>query len=398
MRRTSYQNGSLKLADRRKGKVWEFRWREVQIDGSIRRKNIVIGTLEDLPNESTAQATVDALRLEINRQTPQQLVKDISVETLVNHYRQHELPDVVTRGKPAPTATEDERKSYATQVTYDGYLRKWILPRWCSYRLTEVKAVDVESWLKTLQLAKGSKAKIRNIMSALYSHAIRWEWAARNPITSVRQSAKRQKTPDVLTPEEITAILEEMSDPLRGMIELDAFTGLRRGELIGLRWEDVDFEDLVLHVRRSVVAMVEGIPKTEASRKDVPLDAQLAESLSGWRQRSVYTASSDWLFASPHKKGRQPYWPGTLWRYYGRPAVKRAGVSKHVSYHTFRHTFGTLLNANGENTKVVQELLRHASMKVTTDVYTQAMTKAKREAQSRVVRMILPGQAAKKVV
>jgi len=365
---------------------------------AIRRKNIVIGTLEDLPNESTAQATVDALRLEINRQTPQQLVKDISVETLVNHYRQHELPDVVTRGKPAPTATEDERKSYATQVTYDGYLRKWILPRWCSYRLTEVKAVDVESWLKTLQLAKGSKAKIRNIMSALYSHAIRWEWAARNPITSVRQSAKRQKTPDVLTPEEITAILEEMSDPLRGMIELDAFTGLRRGELIGLRWEDVDFEDLVLHVRRSVVAMVEGIPKTEASRKDVPLDAQLAESLSGWRQRSVYTASSDWLFASPHKKGRQPYWPGTLWRYYGRPAVKRAGVSKHVSYHTFRHTFGTLLNANGENTKVVQELLRHASMKVTTDVYTQAMTKAKREAQSRVVRMILPGQAAKKVV
>ena len=111
MRRTSYQKGSLKIADRRKGKVWEFRWREVQIDGSIRRKNIVIGTLADLPNESAAQAAVDALHLEINRQSPQQLVKDISVETLVNHHRQHELPDVLI--KPKPKATEEEHKSHA---------------------------------------------------------------------------------------------------------------------------------------------------------------------------------------------------------------------------------------------------------------------------------------------
>lgn len=63
---------------------------------------------------------------------------------------------------------------------------------------------------------------------------------------------------------------------LEESIELDAFTGLRRGELIGLRWEDVDFEQFVVHVRRSVVAMVEGAPKTEASQKDVPLDAQTA--------------------------------------------------------------------------------------------------------------------------
>lgn len=201
----------------------------------------------------------------------------------MNHYRQHELPDVFSKGKPAPNATEEEHKSYATQVTYDRYLKKWILPRWRSYRLTEIKAVEVEKWLRMLPFTKGSKAKIRNIMSALYSHAIRWEWAERNPITSVRQSSKREKAPDVLTPEEIATILEELSDPLRTMVELDAFTGLRRGELIGLRWEDVDFEGLVLHVQSSVVAMVEGVPKTEASQKDIPLDAQLAESLSQWK-------------------------------------------------------------------------------------------------------------------
>ncbi len=290
MRRTSYQKGSLRLADRKKGKVWEFLWREVQLDGAIRRKHIVIGTQEDLPTESAAQAAVDAIRLEINQQTPQRLIKSISFETLVNHYRQHELPDIFNKTKPTPDAADEDRKSYSTQVTYEGYLRKWILPRWRVCRLKDIKATDVEKWLKSLcfprtgvPLARGSRAKIRNIMSALYSHAIRWEWTEKNPITSVRQSAKRQKAPDVLTPEEIMAFLKELPDPLRTMIELDAFTGLRRGELIGLRWQDVDFENLVLHIRRSVVAMVEGAPKTEASLKDVPLDAQTAESLWAWK-------------------------------------------------------------------------------------------------------------------
>ena len=402
MRRTSYQQGSLKLAERKKGKVWEFRWREVQIDGSIRRKNIVIGTLDEFPNESSAQGAVDTIRLEINQQTPQQLIKNVSLDTLVNHYRQHELPDIFNKVKPAPDAAEEDRKSYATQVTYEGYLKKWIIPRWGACRLTDVKAVEVEKWLKTLcfkktgiPLARGSKAKIRNIMSALYSHAIRWEWADKNPITSVRQSAKRQKAPDVLTPEEIVALLSELPNPLRTIIELDAFTGLRRGELIGLRWDDVDFEQLLLHVRRSVVAMVEGAPKTEASQKDVPLDAQTAESLFVWRRTSPYPGPGDWVFASPAKKGKQPYWPGTLWRYYGKPALKRAEITKHVTYHTFRHTFGTLLNANGENPKVVQELLRHASLKVTTDVYMQAVSPQKREAQSKLVKMVLKKAAAK---
>jgi integrase len=402
MRRTSYQQGSLKLAERKKGRVWEFRWREVQIDGSIRRKNIVIGTLEEFPNESAAQTAVDALRLEINQQTPQQLIKSIALGTLVNHYRQHELPDIFNKTKPGPDAADEDCKSYATQVTYEGYLKKWILPRWGACRLADVKAVEVEKWLKTLcfkktgiPLARGSKAKIRNIMSALYSHAIRWEWADKNPITSVRQSAKRQKVPDILTPEEIVAILSELPDPLRTMIELDAFTGLRRGELIGLRWEDVDFEELVLHVRRSVVAMVEGAPKTEASQKDVPLDAQTAESLFTWRQTCPYPAPEHWVFASPAMKGKQPYWPGTQWRYYGKPALQRAKITKHVTYHTFRHTFGTLLNANGENPKVVQELLRHASLKVTTDVYMQAVSPQKREAQSKVVKMVLRKTASK---
>ena len=102
-----------------------------------------------------------------------------------------------------------------------------------------------------------------------------------------------------------------------------------------LQWADVDFENFTVHVRRSVVMMVQGNTKTEASAKDVPLDAALAESLLKLRLSSPYNKSQDWVFVSPRMKGKQPYWPDALWKRYGRPAVTKAAISKHVGFHTF---------------------------------------------------------------
>ena len=79
---------------------------------------------------------------------------------------------------------------------------------------------------------------------------------------------------------------------------------------------------------------------------------------------------------------------------YLQPAAERAGIAKRVGWHTFRHTFSTLLRANGEDIKVVQELLRHANSKIKMDIYTQALSPAKRQAQSRVASMILPKRGA----
>jgi integrase len=73
-----------------------------------------------------------------------------------------------------------------------------------------------------------------------------------------------------------------------------------------------------------------------------------------------------------------------------RPAVARAGIQKHVGWHTFRHSFSTLLIANGENVKVVQELMRHSTCRCTLEIYSQARLQAKRDAQHRVIEMIVP--------
>ncbi|WP_420236185.1 tyrosine-type recombinase/integrase [Telmatobacter bradus] len=355
-------------------KAWEYRWYEVQPDGSRRRRNLVLGTLEQYPNETAAQRAVAALRADINAESPRMNLTPMSVQTLVEHYREKELG-------------EDSGKTYATCRTYQGYFRKWILPRWGQYKLKDVRSVAVEEWLRSLKLSNGSKAKMRNIMHAVFNHAIRWEWHERNPITHVRQSAKRSKVPIVLDVEEIAALLQLLKEPARTAVFLDVMTGLRVGELLALKWNDIGFEKSQISVTRSIVMQHIGDCKTEASRKPVPLDSRLADALSRWQAISPYPQPEDWVFASPHSNGRLPYWPGAFYRAHILPAAKILGIEG-IGWHTFRRTYATLLKANGEDVKTVQELLRHANSLVTMNLYAQAITQNKRDAQSKIVSML----------
>ena len=152
--------------------------------------------------------------------------------------------------------------------------------------------------------------------------------------------------------------------------------------------QDDGFLGSEINLSRGIVDGVVGTMKTEASRKPIPLDSGLAEVLLEWRGRSEYRGHDDWLFASPLMRGQKPYSPDTLLSKVIRPAAKRAGIGKRIGWHTFRHAFATLLKANGEDVKVVQESLRHANSRITLDTYTQAVTPAKRQAQAKVVKMI----------
>jgi integrase len=261
-----------------------------------------------------------------------------------------------------------------------------------------VRSVAVEKWLKGLTKENGepysrpTKSKIRNIMSVVFNHAIRYEFLPQgmNPITMVRQSAKRMKVPDVLDAGEVASLFSHLSQRDRVMVLLDATTGLRRGELIGLKWSDVDFLQLQLSVTRSVYQSVVGRCKTEASMKPVPLHPWVAEELLEWKRTAPYNQPDDWVLGSPRMKGRQPYSPDMILQRGIRPAAVAAGITKHIGWHTFRHSFSTLLKASGVDIKVMQELLRHANSRITLDIYTQAMSPEKRGAQARVVEMFCP--------
>lgn len=202
--------------------------------------------------------------MEINKEAPTGIYKPLSIGQLIAHYREVELADA------AP-------KTARTKAVYRQHFDTHILPKWQEYRMQDVRAVLVESWLAALPLAPGTKAKARNIMSALYEHAMRYGWATANPIKQVRQSAKRLSEPDVLTVDEVSAILVRLTEPCRTITLAAALTGLRRGELFGLQWHDVDFVNNVIHVRRSLVDQVAGKLKTEGSNRPLPMNAELAK-------------------------------------------------------------------------------------------------------------------------
>ena len=370
------QNGSITRSTRSHGPdVWEFRWREAGADGKRKHRRMVIGSIAQFSDKSSALLEVAALRREINLNDPRLSLQPVTVSELVNHYRQREL------------ATDHTWKTHSTKVTYQGYLNKWILPRWRNYTLSAINAGEVELWLRSLPLARATCAKIRNLMSVVFNHGIRYQVCSGNPIRLVRQSAKRRKIPVVLSVSEVQHLLNALALRERTLVLLDVGTGLRMSELFGLKWKDVDFDANEISVVRSIVMQVTGPCKTESSQKPVPLDPYLAEALQAWRQQAKYSGPEDWVFASPSVNGQRPYWGQQIMRKVIRPIAIRVGITKGIGWHTFRHTYSTMLRATRVDIKVRQELLRHASSRVTMDTYTQAVTAQKREAQSGVIRL-----------
>ena len=387
--RTRYQRGYLRLGHRKtRPACWEFLWWDNVPEGRRVRRKAIIGTVLQYPNVEDAWQASNGLRVSINEARNRQREQLITVAALIDHYTKTEL--AIDLG--------DEGKSHATRIIYKAFLGGWVRPAWGSLNIRGVRTTAVEHWLRQLVRADGNpmapstKAKIRNLMSTLFNHAIRYEWLeqGRNPILFVRQSAKRKGIPECLEPEELRALLSQLDRRFRVMVLLDAASGLRRSELLALKWSDVDFDELQINVCRSIYLNVVGKCKTEASRKPVPMDPMLASELWSWKQDSPYRQSDDWLFASPRTRGRNPYWPDSLLARVIRPAALRAGIGKHIGWHTFRHSFSSLLVANGENVKVVQELMRHANCRCTLEIYSQARIQAKRNALHRVVEMIFP--------
>jgi integrase len=370
------QDGSVTVERRKRGPdVWCFRWREGGPDGRRIHRRIVLGTADDLKGIASARKAVVGLRREINVNDIRVRRESITVADLSRHFQQREL----VRG--------NTRIAYSTRNAYEGYLKRWIEPRWGEYRLLEIRAVEVESWLKSLNRAPGTRCKIRNVMSLLFNHGRRHDLCDRNPIEWVRQSAKRRTAPDILTSNEVQRLLANLRFRERILVLLAVTTGLRRSELFALKWKDVDFHAKQIYVTRSIVQNVIGICKTESSQKPVPAHDELVEALGEWRRQTPYQSPEGWVFASPVNQGRWPYLAQEIMRRHIRPVARKLGISKRIGWHTFRHTYSTLLRSTG-----MQELLRHSTIRVTLDTYTQAVTTEKRNAQEAVVALLFRGK------
>jgi integrase len=303
----------------------------------------------------------------------------LTVAGLAEHYSERELG-------------EKSDKTMKVRKVYLYILNSYILPRWGKFLLSEVKAVEVEEWLRSIEKANGTKAKIREVFGAAFRHGIRHELFSTNPIAHVRQVRKRTAEPSILEPSEIVSILHELEDvePVRTAFLIAAVMGMRRGEIFGLKWADVDFGRAILHVRRSYVDGVVGPPKTDSSRRPLPIPQQAIEALKEWQDKSSFTKPDDWVFASELCFGEQPLWPGTLWRRNVAPAIQRAGVNKpKLGWHTLRRSYASMLFSTGANLRVSMELMRHSTAEMTLATYAQTVGDEKRDAGAKVASLVL---------
>jgi integrase len=375
-KRERYQQGSLTIERRGNGKkVWVYRWRETNQTGLTTHRKRVVGSKEQFPTKSAALKEVDGLRLDINVETVTN-ADPVTVDQVIAHYKDVEL-------------AEANSKTTRTKEVYRHQLDKVISPRWGSHRLKEVKPIAVEKWLNEMPVAPGTRYKTKGVLSVLFQHAMRYEWMTANPIRLVRQSAVPQQEEIVLAPVEVAALLEELRDPFRTLILLVSVTGLRRGELFGLKWEDVAFNEAEIRVVRSVVDQVEGPPKTLASRRPIPMPSELTSALANWRKQTSHSKPEDWVFASPLALGKKPYRPDAVLKRHVFPAAERAGITKRIGWHSFRRTLATLLQSSGASVKTTQELLRHASPGVTMGIYAKAVTADKRQAQDTIAALFV---------
>lgn len=183
----------------------------------------------------------------------------------------------------------------------------------------------VKRWLDSLEFAPKTKSHIKNAFHLLFYYAQWWKLPNGNPIDLVKQSCERLKDPRVLTPQQIKGLPAELRQPYRAMVLVAACTGLRPCEIIGLKWDDLDWGALTLSVQHSVVAGRQGTTKTKASKKSVPLHPDIADKLLEWRRQAHYVSGPDFIFAGD--SGR-PRWQAMILKNHIQPAADRASIGK----------------------------------------------------------------------
>lgn len=387
--RSRYQEGSIALVKRSGDDVWVYRWRERAPDGSLVQKKSTIGSIKHYPTLKAVKRAIEPLRRKVNDHLRVDGI--MTFQHLWDDFAKVELRD------------PDVDRAESTIELYEKNAAAHLLPRWGTTPITLIHATDVEAWAKKLvtlpsrackggdPLSPAAKAKLVNQMSAMFTHAIRHrKYEGLNPMRSVRRSSKRAKEPGILSLVEMTSLLSVLDQHvIRIAVLIAAVTGLRKSEIRGLKWLDMDAERAVLNLRRGKVKRSESKLKTEASRKPVPIPVELVEALVAWRAESPYPQDDDWMFASPVKFGKEPLWLDHMMRAHITPAAKSLGIETHIGWHTFRRSYSSILISSGAGPKVVQELLRHANIKITLDLYAQANQSEKRAAQEHLKGLFL---------
>ena len=282
----------------------------------------------------------------------------------------------------------------SSHKTYEGYIKNHIKPNIGTIPLTKLTTLDLQMMyqklltggrvdrLESQNQPKGLSAKtVRNlnqIISSAMKLAMEQKLVAHNPADGCALPRVEHREMKTLPAEQLAALLNEAKKTgVYEMYYLDLATGMRRGELLGLKWEDIDFDHGVIHIRRQIARLngtVQEAPlKTKNSYRNISIGADAVELLRHKKEQD--SGKSVYVFPSPTGG---PLAPDSVLHMLHR-VLERAGLPK-IRFHDLRHTFATLALQNGVDIKTVSGMLGHFSAGFTLDTYAHVTTAVQRQA------------------
>ncbi|HXG65487.1 MAG TPA: tyrosine-type recombinase/integrase [Blastocatellia bacterium] len=370
MARESYQKGRVEQRSRKTGVVYVLRYRLRKGDGWVEKTE----ELKGCRNDKEAQKAADKRMVEINRMNNG--AGGITVQSFV---QTHWAAYVANFGYKPSTA-------YNHQKLIDRY----ILPLLGDKDLTRIKPGDISEFFK--QARKDGKARVNlySLLRLMFGIAEEFDLIEVSPVRpKLHRPVVEKREKPTLTVEEIKRLIACIEVEYQLLVICGATMGLRIGELQALRWQDVDFANRLLTINHTLWRKRLLEPKTRSSRRTMRIPEPLVELLAMQQNRSRWSGPDDFVFA---RDDGGPLDASNLRVFHLYPAMDRAGIARQKfthGFHIFRHSAATMAYALTKDLRAAQDLLRHASLNVTADIYVHTGENRSSEVAEALSRVIV---------
>jgi integrase len=278
---------------------------------------------------------------------------------------------------------EQTLKNHVAPNTYEGrlgFVNNHIIPKIGHIPLSKLTPMDIQKFYNDLrtEFGAGHVQNIGNLLTKAFRQAYEWGMVQKNVVSLVKKPpiSRKNTTMKIWTVEQQKAFLDYAKNDNEfyySLFLLALTTGMRKGELLGLQWGDVDLKNNTIQVKRTLVIAektiyLKDVPKTESSIRSISIAENTIKNL---REFKLKQAPNELNLVFPSPKTNLLLYPNSLDKHFHK-TIKAAGVPS-ITFHGLRHTFATTLLELGVNAKIVQEMLGHSTIKTTMDTYSHVL-------------------------
>lgn len=280
-------------------------------------------------------------------------------------------------------------------------IKNHIIKHFQHRKVNEITTFDIDCFYVDKLDAGYSGAYIRhmhNLLNQAFDQAVRWSLVKVNPVKNAKPPKVKSEEKTTWTVDEVNRFLNLIKNrSIEIPYFLAIFTGMRRGEVLGLKWDDVDFENKKIRIKRSLCfvsgqGLIFKEPKTQKSKRQISISQHVVNVLKKHKQKQEFQKEKLWRQYEDNNlivctDDGKPLDPRNLLRQFYR-LIEEANVPR-ISFHDLRHTHATILMQQGENPKVVSERLGHSRVGITLDLYSHVSDDLQEQAAEKFENVLL---------